>query len=66
MSDKAVKSPATKNQPEAVGFGVLSSFRFVVFSGRKDDNYRFGVLSSFRKASKRRQDDKTPSEKTTN
>ena len=29
-------------------FVVLSTFRFVVFSGRKYNNYRFGVLSSFR------------------
>jgi hypothetical protein len=40
-------------------FSGVSSFRFVVFWGRKDDNYRFGVFS-------RRKVDKTPSEKTTN
>jgi hypothetical protein len=63
------KTPSDKYNPLirhlfAWCFVVLSTFRFVVFLGRKDDNYRFFVLSFFE--AKRRQDDKTPSEKTTN
>jgi hypothetical protein len=44
------KTPSDKYNPLicrlfAWRFVVLSTFRFVVFSGRKDDNYRFVVFS---------------------
>jgi hypothetical protein len=47
------KTPSDKYNPLicrlfAWRFVVLSTFRFVVFSGGKDDNYRFVILSSFR------------------